>query len=238
MMWDSDINQEGASVHLDVPKILMGDVFANAGYWTLSEQAADDHDSGMFYGQAGMQYELNAGLENPLDFKFAGTFYSKQYDDRTVALGNGKDTQSTANNLYDYNNVYAGSAELVYKWPEETSSPIKMVGIFSDYVNNPDADTENTGWATGFKFGHAKVSGKKTWQAKYQYVRLGNFAWIDVFPDSDRYGGLTNVKGHEVILDIGLANNVSLGLDYYRTDVIKGASLQEDLFQADINLKF
>ena len=238
MLWDSDINQEGASAHFDIPRILNGDAFVNAGYWALSEASGDAHDAGMFYSQAGMKYAVNAGLQNPLDLKVAGTYYSKQFNDSGSALSNGKDTQTAANNQYDYNNVYAGSAELIYKWPEETSSPIKMVGIFSDYVNNPDADSENTGWATGFKFGHPKVDGSKTWQLKYQYVRLGNFAWIDIFPDSDRYSGRTNVKGHEVILELGLAKNVSLGFDYYHTDVIKGTSLPEDLFQTDLSLKF
>lgn len=238
MMWDSDINQEGASVHFDMPDLLHGDAFANAGYWSLSESSSDAADAGMFYGQAGMGYSLDLGLENPLSLKFAGTYYSKQYSDGNSLLSNGKDTQTATNNLYDYSTVYAGSTELVYKWPEETSSPIKMVGVFSDYVNNPDADSENTGWAAGLKFGHAKVDGPKTWQVKYQYVKLGNFAWIDIFPDSDRYGGRTNVKGHEFILDLGITKNVSLGFDYYRTDVVKGASLPEDLFQADLSWKF
>jgi hypothetical protein len=67
---------------------------------------------------------------------------------------------------------------------------------------------------------------------------LGSVAWMDVYPDSDRYSGLTNVKGHEVILDIGLAKNVSLGLDYYRSEAIKGAKLPESVFQADVNFKF
>ncbi len=246
MLWDSDINQEGASIHVDVPNILMGDAFLNGGYWTLSESATDAGDAGMFYGQAGMNYSLNAGLENPLNLKFAGTYYSNQYPDSNAnaasnpyRLTNGKDTQSADNAKYQYSQVLAGSAELVYNLPAETSSPIKMVGVFGDYVNNPDVNSNNTGWATGLKFGHPKVGAAKgDWQFKYQYVKLESYAWIDIYPDSDRYSGVTNVKGHEAILDIGLAKNVSLGLDYYRSDKITGASLPESIFQADLNFKF
>lgn len=239
MLWDSDINQEGASIHYDIPKVLLGDAFLNAGYWTLSEASADAADAGMFYGQAGMEYSLNLGLEDPFKLKVAGTYYSKQYNDTGSVLNNGKDAQSADNNKYDYNSVYAGSAELVYNWPAETSFPIKMAGIFGDYSNNPDPDKDNTGWAAGLKFGHPKVGAAKgDWQFKYQYVHLEKYAWIDNLPDSDRYSGNTNVKGHELILDIGLAKNVSLGLDYYRSDVIKGASLPENVFQADLNFKF
>jgi hypothetical protein len=238
MMWDSDINQEGASAHMDLANALGGDAFLNAGYWTLSESSSDASDAGMYYSQAGIAYSIDAGLEEPLKLKLAGTFYSKIYDDANSLLNNGKTTQSAANNKYDYNKVYAGSAELVYNWPEETSFPIKMVGIFGDYVNNPDPSSENTGWAAGIKFGHKKVSDKKDWQFKYQYVSLGSVAWIDVFPDSDRYSGNTNVKSHEFILDIGLAKNISLGLDYYLSDVLKGTSRAEHVFQADVNFKF
>ena len=196
MLWDSDINQEGASAHADIAGVLMGDAFLNAGYWTLSEGATDAADAGLFYGQAGMGYSIDAGLEEPLKLKVAGTYYSKQYNDGNSLLNNGKTTQSAANNRYDYNSVGAASAELVYNWPEETSFPVKMVGVFGDYVNNPDADSDGSGWAAGLKFGHKKVATKKDWQFKYQYVELGNYAWIDVFPDSDRYSGYRTCQKH------------------------------------------
>ncbi len=239
MLWDSDINQEGVSLHAEVPNVLMGDAFLNAGYWSLNEATKNAHDAGMFYGQAGMAYSFNAGLPEPLNFKIAGTYYSKQYDDAQTVLNNGKTTQSADNNKYEYNQVVGGSAELVYNWPAETSSPIKMVGIFGDYAEHTEPKTENTAWATGLKFGHAKVGAAKgDWQFKYQYVQLAKYSWVDIFADSDRYAGTTNIKGHEWILDIGLSKNVSLGLDYYRADVLKGTKAPEQIFQADLNFKF
>jgi len=46
------------------------------------------------------------------------------------------------------------------------------------------------------------------------------------------------VKSHEWILDIGLSKNVSLGLDYYRSDALKGTKADEQIFQADVVMKF
>ncbi len=236
MLWDSDINQEGVSAHVDLPKVMMGEPFLNAGYWTLSESGSANIDAYMLYGQAGMKYDIDAGLESPLNLAFAGTYYNKNWDSAHTALNNGKDTQT--NNLYEYRDVVSGSAELVYKWPEETSCPIKMVGIFGDYVTNLDADSDNTGWATGLKFGYPKLGGAKTWQFKYQYVKLEQYAWPDVFPDSDRYSGKTDVKAHEAILDIGLSKNVSLGLDYYHAERILAAKKPENVYQVDMVFKF
>jgi hypothetical protein len=240
MMWDSDINQEGASAHMDVLSVLGGDLFANAGYWVLDESSGLSGDPGMYYAQAGMTFPLS----EPVTLKMAGTLYGvKGLQDRTNpyllegrASGN---TVSGSRYVYDFDQVYAGSIEAVYSWPAETSSPIKMVGLFGDYVTNPHPSDDNIGYAAGFKLGHAKVGAMKgDWQFKYQYVNLERDAWLDAFPDSDRYSGNTNIKGHELILDIGLSKNVSLGLDYYRSQVLEGTALPEQIFQADINMKF
>jgi hypothetical protein len=70
------------------------------------------------------------------------------------------------------------------------------------------------------------------------YTRLEKDAFLDTFPDSDRLGGRTDVKGFEFILDYGLSPNVYLTLDYYRFDRIAAISDQEDLLQTDLNFKF
>ncbi|NLE65561.1 MAG: hypothetical protein GX606_06570, partial [Elusimicrobia bacterium] len=242
MMWDSDINQEGVSVHADLAKVLKGEAFVNAGYWVIEESSSSATDIGMYYAQAGLGHSLDVGLEEPFKTKLAGTFYGVQGLEETNALIDGRSSGNTVSGtkyVYDWGQVWAGSAEVVYNWPEETSSPIKMAGVFADYVMNPDPGSDNTGWASGLKFGHKKVGAQRgDWQFKYQYVRLAKDAWLDAFPDSDRYSGNTNVKSHEWILDIGLSKNVSLGLDYYRSDALKGTKADEQIFQADVVMKF
>ena len=73
---------------------------------------------------------------------------------------------------------------------------------------------------------------------KYIYANLGKDCFPDMFPDSDRYGGRTDVVSQEFIFEYGLAKNVSLALDYYSSARIKAARDNEHLLQADINFKF
>lgn len=62
-------------------------------------------------------------------------------------------------------------------------------------------------------------------------------AWIDIFPDSDAYSGHTDVKGHELAFTYGVGKNVTLGIDYYYMERIKGTG-RRHLLQVDWKLKF
>lgn len=86
--------------------------------------------------------------------------------------------------------------------------------------------------------GDKKVSGPGQWQIKGAYRSLGRDAWLDAFPDSDFYGGATDVKGYEGIFEYGLNKNVSFGLDYYRSKRIVAVKAPESVLQTDINFKF
>ena len=99
-------------------------------------------------------------------------------------------------------------------------------------------DGEDTGWATGVKFGHKKAKKPGQWQGKYQYVHLERDAFPDAYPDSDRYSGKTDVKGHEVAFKYAWMKNVTLGLDYYYNDRIKATENKEHLVQFDTVVKF
>jgi len=214
---------------------LMGGVFVNVGYWVVDESSSAASDLGMYYAQVGMEFD-----PEPIKIKLAGTYYGLQGDDDGSLLDNRSSGNTLSGGKYasSFDEIWAGSLEMIYSLPEETMCPIKMVGLFGDYVLNSNGMAEDTGFAAGVKLGHKKVSGAKTWQFKYQYVKLGADAWLDAFPDSDRYSGKTDVKSHEFILDIGLAKNVSLGLDYYISDALKGSSNNEHVLQTDIVMKF
>jgi hypothetical protein len=119
---------------------------------------------------------------------------------------------------------------------------VPYLSAFATYHHNPDADDDDDAWIAGAAIGHKKVSKPKTWQLKYQYRRLEQDAWLDIFPDSDTYGGATNVKGSEVIFNYALFKNVILGIDYYHNEPINENALgrrnDEDLLQVDMVYKF
>ena len=63
-------------------------------------------------------------------------------------------------------------------------------------------------------------------------------AWLDSFPDSDSYGGSTNIKGLELIFKYGLTTQSYIAIDYYNLDKINGNKANESLLQIDYNIKF
>jgi hypothetical protein len=71
-------------------------------------------------------------------------------------------------------------------------------GVFGEYINNLDPSEKKTGWIAGLKIGNEKVSGKNQWQLVYDYRFIEKDAFLDIFPDSDFYGGKTNAKGNHL----------------------------------------
>lgn len=236
MLWDTDINPYGFSAHLTHSIIDDVEGFVNAGWWLIDENGANKNpDPNMLYLQGGTQYSAEK-----IDAKVAGTYYMfngvKGYTlDNTAATN----TLTGGKLMYDYDS-FAVSAEF------GTNSILgglpygidERIAVFGDYIVNPDPSNQNIGWSAGFQFGNKKVSAFKTWQMKYQYAYLGKDAFPDTFPDSDRYGGRTDVKSHEVILSLGLMKNVSFGVDYYMSNRIKAASNTEHVVQGDVVVKF
>jgi len=116
-------------------------------------------------------------------------------------------------------------------------SDLPYFALFADYINNVEVSNDDEGYLFGFKFGAKKVKTKGQWQFKYNYRRLETDAWLDIWPDSDAYGG-TNAKGHEFIFQYGLCININLVFDYYRTENIQGRTRSENRFQVDLNVSF
>jgi hypothetical protein len=124
--------------------------------------------------------------------------------------------------------------------------PFKAVGLnvaylklIGEYVNNLAVSNSSSGFSCGLKFGNnSKIEKWGDWQVKYVYAMLGRDAVLDVLPDSDRYGGKTGVRSHEVELQYGLSKNTFLGIDVYRSWRTFGAKAPETLVQVGWNMKF
>ena len=112
------------------------------------------------------------------------------------------------------------------------------IALFGDYIKNTDPGDDDDGYLFGILFGDKKVKRKNQWQFTYMFRRLERDAWPDIFPDSDFYDGETNAKGHEAIFTYGLNKNLSLALDYYNSENIRGTDRDEDVVQVDMNFKF
>lgn len=235
MLWDTDINPAGAAVHLDHKFNDLVSVFGNVGAWVIDENNKSDRtDPFLIYTQAG--FKVNEGI---FDATLAGNYYGFN-GIKGITLDGTSSSNTLAGSVlkYDYDSMGL-TVEMGVKKPIEIL-PIERFSIFGDYIKNITnaIEDDDTGWAAGVKIGDEKVAGPKQWQLKYQYTNLGKDAFPDAFPDSDRLGGATDVKGNEWELQYGLTKNVSLGFDYYRDQRIKAVKNPQSVFQADLNLKF
>jgi len=236
LLWDGDINPEGASAHAEYSLTNAVDSFFNTGIWILDDNdQVDRPDPYLTYVQGGLTYK-----DDKFDGKAAVIHYGFQ-SVQGLALDNDSGTNTAEGGVlkYDYDSVgvslEAGVRKLFGGLPLKIDD---RIAVFYDFIHNVDAEENENGWAIGTKFGHKKIKGKGQWQAKYIYADLKQDAFIDAFPDSDRYGGATGVKSHEAALNYGLMKNVTLGLDYYYSKRTSTTENPEHLMQADMLVKF
>ena len=245
MLWDGDINPSGGSLHAQgsimnnsgIGLIDNSEYVFNTGVWIMDENSHSDMGAPfLYYTQAGLAYK-----EEQVDATLMGTYYGfNNVQNRTLDWSAGTNTGATTALQYDYDAFGAsaeiGAAELLGGLPFDID---ERIALFADYIMNVDSSVQQRhGWALGTKFGNKKVKDPGSWQLKYQFVNLQKDAFLDTFPDSDRNGGGTDVRSHEVALEYALKKNVILGVDYYQTDWIKKASDTDHLLQLDLMVKF
>ena len=234
LLWDGDINPDGAAINLHHRLSSNIDGFFNAGLFILDEASSDTSDPFMYVLQPGVDIKIDDGINLKTSVAYYGFDNIKG---STLDHSSGTNSLSGGGLQYNYNSLGI-STELGFKNPLGIEA-LPYFALIGDYINNFDPSSDNDGFLVGCKLGDKKVGKKGQWQAKYLYRRLERDAFPDTFPDSDFYGGETNVKGHEAIFQYGLLDNVLLGLDYYYSEPIKGATRnQEHLFQTDIVFKF
>ena len=218
LMWDGDINPEGISGAYNFNNDL-GKTFLYGGLWVINESSSSGNDPFMGYVELGHKFS-----SGDLFATIAGTYYG--FSDLNAGnigaiAGNGNtDSQFGVIGL----SWEVGSNNLLGR---------NMTGsLFGDYVNNTDTSTNQD---TGYSFGGKLTNG--TWTLKYIYANLDANAVPDFLPDSDRFDGDTNIRGHELIAEYNIFKHVTLGLDYYNTHT-KGTSVTQNILQADVVVKF
>lgn len=245
MLWDGDVNPNGIAVNYQQDLIDNISGFANLGYLIIDEKNRVDNIDDPFikHFQAGLKYK-----NGNFDATTAGTYYAfnnlkGNCPEWTAGTNSGVTAGSsgacTGALIYDYDS-YGASTEFGVK-KLFGGLPLGIDGriaLFGDYIYNPDPEFDNAGWAYGVKFGREKLSVPGDWQVKYSKVVLGRDAFPDFLPDSDRLGGKTNVLSHEVALEYLWKENITLGLDYYKSDNFGGSKDREQLVQGDVVFKF
>ena len=144
-----------------------------------------------------------------------------------AARGNTVDVDG--NLVLDYNQVEF-FAEL------STSLGDMPFSVFADFVQNSDADTQDSGYAFGAAIGKAGSPG--TWQASVAYQEIEADAVIATFTDSDFGGGGTDATGFTIKGKYALADNWALGGTLFLNDVDEFIDDKHDYTRLQLDLEF
>ncbi len=225
LLWDGDWRPEGTGIKWD-----NGRFFANAlGTWIESDSNKDQ--SFAYLTQAGIKLpigdsaKLTAGVGyHNFQTKGNGSYFG----DKDDFFGNSFDPE-TNTYIYDYEELEF-FADLGF---EMFGHPAL---VFGNYVQNQDADEDDTGWAVGFKYGSAKNKGG--WQFGYVYQRLEADAVLGLLTDSDFGGGGTDSKGSIIKGSYAIYKNFNANLTYFINDVGLNEENPIDFKRLQLDLSF
>ena len=223
LLWDSDNRPDGVAANFTFKSSDNLDWFVTPALFVLGEYREAIEDDNFEMMQL-IQGGFNAKFDEASYLKLAAALY--MFND----IEPGSFAESAGTNTEVIESAYTLDAEFGY-----TGAPI-FIGAFGQYVAS-DADTEETGYLLGIKFGDKSVKSFGQWQMKYNYRSLGANAFQDFLMDSDAMGGSTGIQGSEIEALVGLAKNVTFGIDYYMMED-KLSKEEFDLIQIDLVLKF
>jgi len=231
LMWDSDLNPEGAGINLELPVDDAIKLMVNGGGFWVEERSSDDET--MLYGvQAAAEVKTDAA-------KFtAGASYfiydniegfAPIYDEED-SFGNSviEDEEGGLTYATGYDIV-----ELFAKVGLDLGRPVEFAG---NYVMNQDADDNDTGYMLGVKVGKLKEVG--SFDLSYSFRELEADAVLGIYADSDSWGGGTDGDSHKVSAGYQIAKNLSGHLTYFMSTQGLDDGDDYDRFQADLIVKF
>ncbi|MCX5681761.1 MAG: putative porin [Candidatus Omnitrophica bacterium] len=246
MLWDGDLNPEGANVQIDYRLNPYAGLFLNGEAFILNykkvSSTVENSNAMMWVVQPGVKYNLHDWLD--VKAGVAAYFTTNVKDMPKFNLQSTNSLRS--NNTYKYTyNSFNPSVEISMKEPFKgipiLGQYVPYFGMFGDFVYNPNPLDGNGGYDYGLKFGSEKVGDWGQWQARADYAKLGRDAFLDIFPDSDRYSGKTNMQSWEGNLEYGLGKNTTLNFNYHWAQSLTASGdsyLPQQLFLLDWNLKF
>jgi hypothetical protein len=209
IIWDSDINLEGASEKWSFSK----KSYITLGQFTINESGSHA-DSFLLAVQGG------TGFRN---FKISGTYYLFQnYVDYSP---------KTAGNIFENNTEF----ELVDILMEIGLS--KNFSVWADYVVNTGAeitdltgDKEDTAFGLGVKYKY------EMWKFQIMYKKIEPNAVVGAFADAT-FGGADR-KGFQAKLSKKLGKKMSAAVSVYSTESTLYDNFDATVVDFDLNFKF
>ncbi len=256
MLWDNDINLEGADMRFTVHPADAVELFANTGYF-IDDENASAKDPGMFGVQAGTNVRASKTLSlgGRVSF-FQFVSLDKAFVERAASSTNGPSVTTGGGNILDglTGSEQGGTLGVVatafylrsnyFEWLPAT--------LYGSYSNNlsaessvlfPQAGKENQAWMVGVELGDKK----KYAQIGAGYAYLEANAFPSMLVESDLYDGQTNREGWVVTGSREIFPNTDLNLTAFLGNSIHSAQPAYDdstsgahrvRLQADLQVKF
>lgn len=267
LVWDSDLNFEGAVFQFDTQLMRHLRGFVSAGAFPLQEEEWSQDDKWLYGGQVGFSVRYSPVFK----FTAAGAFYN--YKNITGVMNDtdypgetdwtAPEFQQVGNTLmminYDTDDPLLALASdydlvnLTAAFDLGIFDPVHVV-ISGDYVKNigfdkdevaervgedpADVSEETTGYQVGLSVGYPKVRRFGQWKCYLYQRRVGADAVLDAFTDSNFHKGGTNAKGRILGLELGLTRNVWMSTRWITSDEIQGPSFAVDTLLVDLNVQF
>jgi hypothetical protein len=233
LIWDTDIKTEGAAATLGVPAGEGAAFFLNTDFFVL--QTNGNKTPYLFAIQPGVKFDFAPGAH----VKLAGTYYNfSKLKGSTPGYSPKTNTYATDGGLkYDYNMLDAG-AEVSF---DNLADILPYVGLYGEYVHNPDPSTGNNAYLAGIKFGYKSIKEFGRWKVSYDYRREGRDAVPDMLPESDFFNGYTAVYGSKATFTFGLGKNIYTALNYFNghsADASVTSNKRWDVVQVDMGMSF
>ncbi len=234
LMWDGDIMFQGVSGLWSPSTDGSFSGFFNAGSFVLDEDKSSSKDPYMYYLQPGIGFDAGGNASVKASFIYYGFEHVKGMEPSEDFSSDSNTLDDDGRLVYDYDSY---GANLVFKYgPGVSDKAAYLFTLVGDYIYNPDP--KDSGYLFAVKFGNSKVANSSTWVLHYNYRNLERDAVMDVFPDSDSYGGKTAISGHEFIAQYAVVKNVIFGIDYYNDQRTEGDKDPQNLLQFDCVFKF
>ncbi|MFA5117340.1 MAG: putative porin [Candidatus Omnitrophota bacterium] len=243
MIWDTDITPEGVAFDVNKKVNPSLNMFLKSGVYFLEEISGSNDDPYFVHMQPG----FTGKLSDTISLKSGVALDYFVVKNHALDGSTNTNTGSKGGFAYPTANFFTVSPAVEVKIKEPFSAlgvsflnvpQLKLFGEFVTNIADVVPDDNKTGQMFGASLGAEKIAGWGDWQATYNFVRLERNAILDILPDSDRYGGQTNIKAHEFKFAYGLGKNTWLELDVYRAQKLAKPFAPETLIQVDWNLKF
>jgi len=221
LIWDSDVNPEGIAYSYS-GKIKQTGLFSSLGYFRVVEEKMHS-DLNLGSAQLGAIQPFGEKIKLTL----GGSLYA--YDNAQEFA----DPVLSGSYPVDYR-IFEGFSEIGFK--DVLPFGFKLYG---NVVENTLADSKNTGFCAGIKFGDAK---KGTWEAKYDYRYLGLHAAPGYFADSDIADGGSGIRGHRIKAKYNFSKHLSGGVTLMIAERTPARTLNEtqdfNTLMLDLMVKF